>query len=110
MVADDRAVVEKSETVGGTQVIYVFGLRVSNPVPSELTFPDASDEESRMLEAELWSPELRDVSVVSVGTTDCEPDRSASVPDISLSGVAGADGLSVRIGEALIGATIAGFA
>jgi hypothetical protein len=108
--ADDLAVVEKSETVGGTQVVYVFGLRVSNPVPSELTFPDASDGESRTLEAELWSPELRDVSAVSAGTTDCEPGRSASAPAISMSGAASADGLSVRIGEAFIGATIVGFA
>lgn len=70
VVANDRVVVENSKTVGRTQVVYVFGLGMSNPVPGKLAMADASDEASCTLDAVLWLPDLSEVSAVSAGTTD----------------------------------------
>lgn len=103
------AVVETSETVGGKKVEYALEFRMSNPVPGKLPMPDASNEVARMPAIALWPLKIDGVPAGSVETPDGGADMSAWAADIPTSGIAGAGGLSIRIGGMLTGAAVAGF-
>ena len=107
MFANVPAVADGWKTVDGTDMEYVAQFRVSKAVAGKPTMPDAPVEGSFAIDAELWSPKFKGAFTVSAGIIDGDTDRSAGAADISLSGIAGAGGLSMTAGETVTGAAIA---